>query len=63
MPPAEATTTTTETLVGFVEQHAQRRPDGIAIHYGDRPRSWAQWALRIRRRRYRRILPPASGQL
>jgi acyl-CoA synthetase (AMP-forming)/AMP-acid ligase II len=48
MPPADATTDTRETLVGFVEQHAAHRPDGIAIHYGDRQWSWAQWALRIR---------------
>jgi hypothetical protein len=36
MPPADATTGTTETLVGMVEQHAQHRPDGIAIHFGER---------------------------
>ncbi len=36
------------TLVAFVEQHAQHRPDDIAIHYGDRQWSWAQWASRIR---------------
>ena len=37
-----------ETLVGMVEQHAQRRPDGIAIRFGERQWSWAQWASRIR---------------
>jgi hypothetical protein len=35
MPPADTETSTAETLAGFVEQHAQRRPDGIAIRYGD----------------------------
>ena len=49
MPPPDATTDTRETLVGFVEQHAAQRPDGIAIHFGDQQWSWAQWALRIRR--------------
>src|SRR3974390_3072057 len=52
MPPASgraATTGTTETLAGFVEHHARHRPDGIAIRYGDRQWSWAQWASRIRR--------------
>ncbi|HWS93168.1 MAG TPA: long-chain-fatty-acid--CoA ligase [Mycobacterium sp.] len=52
MPPASgrtATTGTTQTLAGFVEQHAQQRPDGIAIRYGDRQWSWEQWASRIRR--------------
>jgi acyl-CoA synthetase (AMP-forming)/AMP-acid ligase II len=49
MPPADAATGTTETLAGIVEQHAQHRPDGIAIHYGERQWSWAQWALRIQR--------------
>jgi acyl-CoA synthetase (AMP-forming)/AMP-acid ligase II len=48
MPPADATTSTTKTLVGMVEQHAQHRPDGIAIHFGERQWSWAQWASRIR---------------
>jgi acyl-CoA synthetase (AMP-forming)/AMP-acid ligase II len=48
MPPAHATTPATETLVGFVEQHEQHRPDDIAIHYGDRQWSWVQWASRIR---------------
>jgi acyl-CoA synthetase (AMP-forming)/AMP-acid ligase II len=46
MPPAD---TTTDTLAGFVEQHAQRRPDGIAIRYRDVQWSWAGWASRIRR--------------
>ncbi|OIN79962.1 long-chain-fatty-acid--CoA ligase [Mycobacterium malmoense] len=46
MPPADATT---GTLAGFVERHARRRPDGIAIRYGDRQWSWADWASRIRR--------------
>jgi acyl-CoA synthetase (AMP-forming)/AMP-acid ligase II len=49
MPSADTTTSTAETLVGFVEQHAQRRPDGIAIRYGDLQWSWADWASRIRR--------------
>ena len=49
MPPADTTSSTTETLAGFVERHAQQRPDGIAIRYGDRLWSWAQWASRIRR--------------
>ncbi len=40
---------TTETLAGFVEQHAQHKPDGIAIQYGDVQWSWADWASRIRR--------------
>ncbi|HEV7583837.1 MAG TPA: AMP-binding protein, partial [Mycobacterium sp.] len=48
MPPADVSTDTTETLVGMVEQHAQRRPDEIAIHFGERHWSWAQWASRIR---------------
>ena len=42
-------TSTTETLAGFVERHARQRPDGIALRYGDRQWSWAQWASRIRR--------------
>jgi acyl-CoA synthetase (AMP-forming)/AMP-acid ligase II len=37
------------TLVGFVEQHVQHRPDAIALHYGERQWTWAQWASRIRR--------------
>jgi acyl-CoA synthetase (AMP-forming)/AMP-acid ligase II len=37
-----------ETLAGFVEGHAQRNPDGVAIHYGERQYSWSQWAQRIR---------------
>ncbi|MDT5350148.1 MAG: hypothetical protein QOH91_3435 [Mycobacterium sp.] len=56
MPPADAAwdvrdtrTDTSTTLVGFVEQHAQRRPDGIAIQFGERQWSWAEWAARIRR--------------
>ena len=49
MPPADTETSTAETLAGFVEQHAQRRPDGIAIRYGDLQWSWADWASRIRR--------------
>src|SRR5947209_179487 len=39
----------TQTLAGLVERHARRRPDGIAIRYGERQWSWAQWASRIRR--------------
>jgi acyl-CoA synthetase (AMP-forming)/AMP-acid ligase II len=49
MPPVDATTTTTETLAGFVDRHAQHNPDGIAIQYGDVQWSWADWASRIRR--------------
>ncbi|OBA79452.1 long-chain fatty acid--CoA ligase [Mycobacterium sp. 1164966.3] len=49
MPAADATTDTTATLAGIIEQHARHRPDGIAIRFGDRQWSWAQWALRIRR--------------
>jgi acyl-CoA synthetase (AMP-forming)/AMP-acid ligase II len=37
-----------ETLAGFVERHAQNKPDGVAIHYGERQWSWTQWASRIR---------------
>ena len=48
MPRADATTPTTETLIGFVEQHEQRRPDDVAIHFGELQWSWAQWASRIR---------------
>ena len=47
MPPADATTGTAETLVGMVEHHVQHRPDGIAIRFGERQWSWAQWAARI----------------
>ncbi len=46
MPPAD--TATTETLAGFVEHHAEHTPDAIAIRYGDRHWSWAQWTSRIR---------------
>jgi acyl-CoA synthetase (AMP-forming)/AMP-acid ligase II len=49
MTPADTTTSTAETLAGFVERHAQRRPDAIAIRYGDVQWSWADWAARIRR--------------
>lgn len=49
MPAGNATTSTAETLAGFVEQHAQQRPDGIAIQYGELQWSWAEWASRIRR--------------
>lgn len=49
MPPADVSIGTTETLVGMVEQHAARRPDDVAIHFGERQWSWAQWASRIRR--------------
>lgn len=45
MPVAE----TRETLAGIVERHAQRRPDAIAIRYGERQWSWAEWSSRIRR--------------
>jgi len=46
---ADATTSTTTALAGLVEQHARQRPDGIAIRYGERQWSWADWASRIRR--------------
>jgi acyl-CoA synthetase (AMP-forming)/AMP-acid ligase II len=36
------------TLVGFVEQHVQHRPDAVALRYGDGQWTWAQWASRIR---------------
>jgi acyl-CoA synthetase (AMP-forming)/AMP-acid ligase II len=49
MPRADATTRTPETLAGFVERHARQRPDGIAIRYGERQWSWAEWASRVRR--------------
>ena len=49
MPPADTTANTTETLAGFVDRHAQQRPDAIAIRYGERHWSWADWAARIRR--------------
>ncbi|MBV8790031.1 MAG: AMP-binding protein, partial [Mycobacterium sp.] len=49
MPAADTTASTTETLAGFVEQHAQQRPDDIAIRYGEREWSWADWSARIRR--------------
>jgi acyl-CoA synthetase (AMP-forming)/AMP-acid ligase II len=49
MPLVDATTTTTETLAGFVDRHAQHKPDGIAIQYGEVQWSWADWASRIRR--------------
>jgi acyl-CoA synthetase (AMP-forming)/AMP-acid ligase II len=47
MPPADATTDTAETLVGMVEHHVQHRPDDIAIRFGERQWSWAQWSARI----------------
>ena len=49
MPPADTTANTTDTLAGIVERHAQRRPDAIAIRYGERQWSWADWSSRIRR--------------
>ncbi len=45
---ADATADTTETLVDFVETHERHRPDDIAIHYGERHWTWAQWVARIR---------------
>jgi acyl-CoA synthetase (AMP-forming)/AMP-acid ligase II len=39
----------TQTLAGLVERHARRRPDDVAIRYGERQWTWAQWASRIRR--------------
>lgn len=49
MPPADSTADTTETLAGIVERHAQQRADAIAIRYGERQWSWADWSSRIRR--------------
>jgi acyl-CoA synthetase (AMP-forming)/AMP-acid ligase II len=49
MPPADTPTGTAETLAGIVERHAQRRPDAIAIRFGERQWSWAEWSSRIRR--------------
>jgi len=49
MPAADATASTTETLAGFVERHAQQRPDDLAIRYRGGQWSWADWASRIRR--------------
>lgn len=46
MPPTDAPT---ETLVGMVEQHAGCRPDEVAIRFGERQWTWAQWVSRIRR--------------
>lgn len=40
---------TAETLAGIVERHAQQRPEAIAIRYGERQWSWAEWDARIRR--------------
>lgn len=49
MPPADTTTSTAETLAGIVGRHAQQRPDAIAIRFGERQWSWAEWSSRIRR--------------
>lgn len=49
MPPADTTSSTAETLAGIVERHAQQRPDAIAIRFGERQWSWAEWSSRIRR--------------
>lgn len=49
MSATDATTPVTQTLAGFVEHHAQCRPDDTALHFGDRQWTWAQWASRIRR--------------
>lgn len=49
MPATGATTNATETLAGIVERHARERPDAIAIRYGERQWSWADWDSRIRR--------------
>jgi acyl-CoA synthetase (AMP-forming)/AMP-acid ligase II len=49
MPPADATIEATETLVGMVEHHVLHRPDDVAIRFGERQWSWAQWAERIQR--------------
>lgn len=40
---------TADTLAGIVERHAQQRPEAIAIRYGERQWSWAEWDARIRR--------------
>lgn len=40
---------TAETLAGIVDRHAQQRPEAIAIRYGERQWSWADWSSRIRR--------------
>lgn len=42
-------TDTAETLAGIVERHALQRPEAIAIRYGERQWSWAEWSSRIRR--------------
>ena len=49
MPAADAITSTTGTLIGFIEQHARQRPDASAIRYGEQQWTWADWAARIRR--------------
>lgn len=49
MPPADVTAHTTETLAGFVDRHAQQRPDAVAIRFGETQWSWTQWSSRIRR--------------
>ena len=49
MPPVDASTETAETLAGMVEHHVRHRPDGVALRFGERQWSWAQWAERIQR--------------
>jgi acyl-CoA synthetase (AMP-forming)/AMP-acid ligase II len=49
MPAADATTGTTNTLIGLVEQHARLRPGDTALRFGERQWSWAEWVSRIRR--------------
>lgn len=49
MPPADTRTGTAETLAGIVDSHAQSKPDAIAIRFGERQWSWAEWSSRIRR--------------
>jgi acyl-CoA synthetase (AMP-forming)/AMP-acid ligase II len=39
----------TQTLAGFVERHAERRPDDIAMRFGELQWTWAEWSERIRR--------------
>lgn len=48
MPPADTRSGTAETLAGMVEGHAERTPEAIAIRFGERQWSWAEWSSRIR---------------
>lgn len=49
MPAVDTFTSTTDTLIGFIEQHVRQRPDATAIRYGEAQWTWAEWATRIRR--------------